>query len=117
MTTLTALTRYHRSMTEAQMEDAIRDLVGTRGRVYHLRDARNAPELADLPDLLIFAPPVIALVELKSQRRKVAPGQAEVIGLLSRCDELIAGIVRPEPREDEWSYDDLLALLRDRIAG
>lgn len=117
MTALTPLRRYHRSATEAQMERAIRDLIRGRGRVFHLHDARRAPELVDLPDLLIIAPPVLAVIELKSQRRVVTPGQAEVIQLLAGCSDLFAGIVRPEPSADEeWSFDEVIEALRKAIA-
>ena len=43
MSALSPLTTYNRSITEAQMEQAIRDLVAGRGRVFHLRDAADQP--------------------------------------------------------------------------
>lgn len=111
MTALTPLRRYHRSVTEDQMEQAIRDLIRGKGRIFHLRDARTSPELADLPDLIVIAPPVLAILELKSFRRKATTGQIEVMQLLADCSQLVTGIVRIEPREGEMSFDEVLSML------
>ncbi len=117
-TATSPIERYRRAPTEASMEAAIRDLVALRhGKVFHLRDARRAPELADLPDLIVLLPPspgrpgLVALLELKSHRRPVTPGQAEVAGLVASAGRVVGGIVRANPREGELSYDDILSLL------
>jgi hypothetical protein len=110
---LVTVDRYRRRATEAQMEGAIRDLVAFRGgRIWHLEDARTAPELTDLPDLLILVPGLAAWVELKSQRRIVTPGQAEVAALLASATAFVGGIVRVDPRDGEMGYDELLEALR-----
>ena len=101
-------TAYANRATEAQMTKTIAELVTLRGgRLWHLRDARNAPELEDLPDLIIVCPPVIALVELKSAKRRVTLGQAAVAALLEQCDTALGGIVRP------WDLDELLERLNE----
>jgi hypothetical protein len=47
------------------MTATIADKVNLRhGRLFHLNIGNSAPELADLPDLIIFCPPVLAIVEL-----------------------------------------------------
>jgi hypothetical protein len=113
---LVTVDRYRRRATEAQMEGAIRDLVRLRGgRCWHLVDARDAPELVDLPDLLILVPGLAAWIELKSQRRIITPGQAEVAALLASATRFVGGIVRPDPRDGELSYDELLEVLHRRI--
>jgi hypothetical protein len=116
---LVTVDHYRRRATEAQMEGAIRELVRLRGgRLWHLVDTRDAPELTDLPDLLILVPPtatgpgVAAWVELKSQRRIVTPGQAEVAALLASATAFVGGIVRVDPRDGEMGYDELLEALR-----
>lgn len=106
--------RYQRMPTEDQMMHAIQEAVGFRqGRLFHLRDARMAPELEDLSDLIVVVPGFAALAELKSQRRTVTTGQLEVATLLSTVTRFWGGIVRPVPREGETSYDDFLRMLED----
>jgi hypothetical protein len=98
-----AAVEYSHRAAEAQMEQTIRDLVELRGgHVFHLRDARNAPEMEGFPDLVIICPPVLALVELKSAKRKIEPKQAIVNAMLGECTRLVTGIYRP------WDLDDLL---------
>lgn len=105
---------YHRRMTERSMRDAIIEIVTCRGgKVFFVHDSRSAPATADLPDLIVIAPwmRAVFLVELKSQRRPVTTGQAEVLALLAGCRTVISGIVRPVPREGEMSYDQFLGWL------
>lgn len=110
---------YRRRATEAEMEDAIRKLVKLRGgRTFHLRDARQAPELEDLPDLIVLLPPnasgtgQVAIIELKSQKRRMTNGQREVRELLAGPISFLGGVVRPVPRSGERSYDDFLEWLK-----
>lgn len=100
--------RYIRSMVEADMEQGIRDVVRNRGRVFHIRDSRGAPETKDLPDLIVICPPTIAILELKRWNGRHTAGQAEVDELLRRCDRLIAGTVRPVKTADAFGYDEIL---------
>lgn len=103
---------YRLRATEADLERTVRDLVALRGgRFFHLRDARQAPELADLPDWLIVLPPRLYVIEAKSQKRQITSGQAEVVGLLLECTELIAGVVRPQPKPGEIGFDELIEIL------
>lgn len=104
---------YQQRATEAQMQDAVGELVTLRGgRFFHLEDARKAPELEDLPDWLILLPPTVYLMEAKSQRRPTTLGQRSVLALLAECPRAVSGIVRPVPRTpEEIAFDHLLALL------
>lgn len=112
MTTTDTLDRYRRSPTEAEMRQTIHDAVESLGgRVFHVRDSRRL-DVTDMPDLLIVAPPLVALLELKSQKQQVMMGQAHVLTLLEDCDHIVSGIVRPDPKPGELSLDDALALLQ-----
>ncbi len=106
-----ALHLYRRSATEDELEATIREAVALRGgRCWHVRDSRGL-DVEDMPDLLIVCPPVLALIELKSQRRNVTAGQAHVLELVWQCNVIVSGIVRPVPRSGEMSLDQLLAML------
>lgn len=96
------------------MRQAIIDLVSLKnGRVFWLPDSRGTP-LEDWPDLELILPDagIVAHVELKSQRRMVTPGQAEVMDILASCQRFESFIVRPEPKLGETSYDALIDWLR-----
>jgi hypothetical protein len=109
----TSIEVYRSLPGEKAMQDAIvAAVVARHGRAWHLRDARQAPEMVDLPDLLILLPGVAMMWEVKSQRRTITTGQRVVADLLGRCDRFVGGIVRPVPKsDDEWSYDEVLALI------
>ena len=103
-----SVARYRRSMTEADMEATIRDAVELRGgKCWHVRDSRRL-DVEDMPDLLIVCGHTVALLELKSQRRRITAGQQHVLELLAGCDRIVAGIVRPVPHEGELSLDEAL---------
>lgn len=110
---MTPLARYLRTMREDAMQLAIEELVALRqGRVWHVRRSDVAPELVDLPDLLILDPAGnrAILAELKSQRRSITAGQAAVLQLAAQCRHFHSFTVRPEPRDEtETSYDAFLA--------
>lgn len=112
---MTPIARYRRTMREDAMQVAIEELVALRqGRVWHVRRSDVAPELVDLPDLLILDPAGnrAVLAELKSQRRSVTAGQAAVLQLAARCERFHSFTVRPEPRDEtEMSYDSFLNYL------
>lgn len=114
MTLTISAAAYQQRTTEAEMEAAIRDIVARRnGRCWHVRDTRQSPEMADAPDLLILLPGAAFWIELKSQTRTVTKGQTEVAELLASVTGFIGGVVRPEPRAGELSYDALLERLRE----
>lgn len=103
---------YQQRTTEAEMEAAIRDLVALRGgRCWHVNDARSSPEMADAPDLLILLPGAAFWIEVKSQQRRVTAGQQEVAALMATVTRFVGGTVRPNPREGEMAFDELIALL------
>ena len=114
---MSPLTRYRRTMREDAMQLAIEQLIGLRqGRVWHVRRSDVAPELVDLPDLLILDPAGnrAVLAELKSQKRSITAGQAAVLALASQCQHFHSFTVRPEPRDEtETSYDAFLAWMGD----
>lgn len=107
------LSRYRASTSEDGMERTIREGVEhLGGRCFHVRDSRKQG-VEDMPDLFVIAPwcRTVAHLELKSQRRIITPGQAQVLELLARCDRLVSGIVRPNPKPGEISLDDALNLI------
>lgn len=104
---------FQRRATEDEMTAAIADIVKLKqGELWHLRDARRAPELENLTDLIIVIPGLAALVELKSQDRGITFGQRRVLTLLETVERFFGGVVRPEPNPGETSYDDFLDILR-----
>lgn len=110
---------YRRTLTESEMTDAISDLVAIRhGRMWHCRNTSRSPELEDMPDLVILLPSngvtpgLLAVAELKSPSRQLTRGQRQVAELMSSVTSVFCGVVRPEPKEDEFSYDDFLDVLR-----
>lgn len=106
--------RYAGSAIEDEMTDGIDELVRTMGgRLFHVRRSDRSPEMVDFPDTVIVVPRVelLVLAELKSQDRHVTGGQRIVMEQLGQCNRFWTGIVRPDPREGEISYDDFLSLL------
>lgn len=110
--TITA-SQYRLTVTEKEMEAVIRDAVGTRGRVFHIRDSRGLPDWEGFPDLVIILPERnrVLFVELKSQKRKVTMGQAAVMIELEQCHEIEAYIVRPKPKTGEIGFEQLMEVL------
>lgn len=109
---MTTIERYRRVVTEAAMRSAIAELVALKGgRLFFVRDSRQAPEMTDFPDLVILLPPRVLFVELKSHRRATTAGQAEVIAMLEGCGDVDAIVVRPVPRAGEMAYADFIAFL------
>ena len=103
-----------RTSRRQEMERTVSDLVTLRGgRLFHVRRSDVAPELTDLPDWMIVAPHLrtVLLIEARSQKRKITPGQQGVLDQLSACDRLVTGIVGPVPHPGEIGYDEIVALL------
>jgi hypothetical protein len=107
-----SIDRYRASTTEAEMERGIRDAVPD-GYVFHVDDSRKVPGMEHFPDLVVVSPRhrLVAFLELKSQKRKITPGQQSVIATLQSCDIVRAGIVRPVPHPGEIGYDEIVAML------
>ena len=105
-------------MTEREMERAIRDAVGKGGFVFHIRDSRGAPEMADFPDLVVILPAkrCVLFLELKSQTRRVTDGQRAVLDALDACRQVESFVVRPSPLPMEISYARLMNWLSDEAS-
>jgi hypothetical protein len=107
-----ALDAYRAQTTEAQMTSSITDLVEALGGAWgHLRDSRGFA-MEGVPDLIVCAPPVLGLLELKRVTGKPSPAQVRWLSLLARCDRLVTGLVRPLPVGEDYGLDEVLALLR-----
>lgn len=95
------------------MRAVIAELVSLKhGRMFWIPRSDVVPAMADWPDLVLIVPPRVIFCELKSQTRRITPGQADVIALLESCSDVDALIVRPVPKEGEISYDDLIGLIK-----
>jgi len=104
----TAIVRRQRSMTEAEMVKALSDVAYAGGGfAFHIRDARKQ-NVKGLTDLVLALPPVVGFIELKTQRDTISFDQERVLDVLSRCDVVVSGTVRPVPKPGEWSLDDAL---------
>lgn len=77
--------------------------------------------MTDCPDLVIVLPGIVAVLELKSQKRRVTPGQESVFRIV-RSAALdgtgwvtgLATIVRPIPKNEyEIAFTDLLDVLAE----
>lgn len=105
---------YRSDPIEAEMTDAIAHLVGLRqGRLWHLDDARTAPELVDMPDLVFVIPGLVGMLEVKSNDRPFESLEQErVAALLADVRRVVTGVCRPKPRDGEYSYEDVLEYLK-----
>ena len=109
---------YRESMTEAQMLKAIKDYAQAEGGyAFHVRDAR-AQDLAGLPDVIVFIPrsfnhpACVGFFELKTQSDKITSLQRNVLAVAGQAQEVVVGVVRPNPRGiAEMSLDDALESL------
>ena len=92
-------------ITEVAMQAALIEAARLNGwLVYHTFDSRRSDP--GWPDLALVRDDVLHLFELKSQRGRVKPEQAEWIAALERVRWVVPAIVRPEPRSDsELSYE------------
>jgi len=107
-------------MSESDMLKALRDYVQAEGGVFwHIRDARGQ-EVVGVPDVICILPPrrgvapgIVAFFELKTQADRVTVQQRHVLRLADMATEIVAGIVRPNPRNQllEITLDDALTLL------
>lgn len=110
---------YRRTVRESDMERAVSDLVALKGgRMWHVRRSDVAPELADLPDWLILAPwlNAVILAEAKSVRRNLTEGQANVMAMLTECGKAESFVVRASAARDETEtdYDTFLRYLNGK---
>lgn len=105
---------YTATALESGMEESIRELVEwKKGRMWHIRDSRGAPETADMPDLLILIPGRVLVIESKSQNRALTPGQSAVADLMSTVTGCTLGVMRPNPLAGELSFDQVLQIISE----
>jgi len=52
------------------------------------------------PDLALVKPPTLILAELKTDRGRVKPEQADTAYLLGRCEEVLYRLWRPDDLDD-----------------
>ena len=98
------------------MERTVRELVTLRGgRLFHVRRSDVAPELKDLLDWLIIDPAGgrVLMVEGKSSKRIITPGQRAVLDLAGECSRFEALLVRAgEPHDEtEIGFDQFISWL------
>lgn len=103
-----------RLMTEAELQAAVIGLAGRQGwMVYHTHDSRRSQ--AGYPDLHLIHPDTGRSMfrELKTQRGRIRPAQAEWLDGLARCG-VDAAVWRPA----DW-FDDTIdrQLHHDPVAG
>ncbi len=85
--------------TEAEMLKLFADLARAGGgMMFHIRDARRQ-NVTGLTDVLLILPPAIGFFELKTMRDSLRPDQGDLLDLLTRCDRIESGIVRPVPKQ------------------
>ena len=101
--------RFRRSATEAEMLALFAGLAaGGGGFMKHIRDARRQ-NVEGLPDVICAVPPVLALFELKTRRDELRYEQMRVLDILSQCNVIVSGRVRPVPKRDgEISLDEAI---------
>jgi hypothetical protein len=105
-------------MTEAQILKALKDYAGVEGGYcFHVRDSRMQ-DTTGMPDTLILLPRsyahpgIVALFEIKTQYDRTSRLQQKVLEVASQAQEIVAGIVRPNPKAfNEYSLDEALELL------
>lgn len=82
------------AVTEAQHQAAIVELARLAGwLVYYVPDSRRCP--AGFPDLVLCRPPVLLLVECKTDAGRVRPEQREWLAALHECDGVQVRVWRP----------------------
>ena len=95
---------YRDSMTERQLQDAIRKQARLyKWLCYHCYDSRRSPE--GFPDLVLVKDYQLFFWELKTAKGRVTPEQTAWIEALAKVEHHSATLVRPE------DLDKCLALL------
>lgn len=85
-------------ITEAQFQETVVDAAELFGWwVFHDNDSRR--NRAGFPDLVLIRPPRVVFLELKREKGRVSPVQAEVLGMLDGCDTVETHVARPS----QWS--------------
>ncbi len=105
---------YARMASEDGMQTAMQRIVDLKGgRLWHNDRSDACPEMAGFWDTTILLPGTLVCLELKSQQRRwQSAEQRKVAELLATVERVVAGVVRPDPKPGERSYDDVLELLR-----
>jgi hypothetical protein len=110
--------KYRASMTEAQILKALKDYAGVEGGYcFHVVDSRMQ-DTTGMPDTLILIPRsyahpgIVGLFEIKTQYDRVSRLQEKVLQVAGAAQEIVAGIIRPNPKAlNEYTLDEALELL------
>ena len=82
-------------MRESDFQREVLELARTAGwRVYHTANSRRSQP--GFPDLVLVKPPMVLLVELKTEKGRLKAAQQEWIEALMRCTEVEAHVWRPQ---------------------
>lgn len=96
-------------LSEKDFQQQIVDLARTMGwRVFHVFDSRRSDP--GFPDLVLVRGPVLLFLELKSERGRIQPEQAEWIAALKKAKIVEADIVRP----NAWAQIEAVLTSRAR---
>jgi hypothetical protein len=94
MTRPDARTVLDRATSERAFQLAIVELAELHGWLwYHVPDSRLCPP--GFPDLALCRPPILALMELKSETGRLRPEQAKWLEWLAQCGQIVSGVWRP----------------------
>lgn len=92
-----AAARLARSMSERDLQEAVRQLCRALGRpYYHTHDSRRSPE--GFPDVVSVVDGHLIFRELKSASGRCTPAQLRWVSALAQVDRVSAAVWTP----DDW---------------
>lgn len=93
-----------RAVDERTFQEAVIEAASLYGwRVYHTYDSRRST--AGFPDLVLVKPPLLVVVELKTERGQATRAQLEWLHDLEECDTIVVDLWRPS------DFDDAIEIL------
>lgn len=99
--------------TEAEMQTALDDYAKARGGFsWHINRSDFCPEMVNFWDSTVLVPGTVYLLELKTNDRPFIGRQRKVADLLTTVSRVVCGVVRPDPKPGEYSYDELVEIMR-----
>ncbi len=87
------------SITEAQLQNWLRDLAGVLKWAYH-HPWTSVHSSSGLPDTLLVRPPRVLYVECKRENTKLSPAQIGWMELLKQCPGVETFVLRPSNRDE-----------------